>query len=859
MNESDPGHTPEAAEPIPAAAREPEPAPEASPTATVPGGSNAASARASTPTFVCADCGKRSAKSGDCSACGEGPLLDAADPSVLTALREADVQRRLKRERLLRWLAIPVAVVPVLALVATAPFVLDLVPLPIPFGNPIKVLVAMTLAAFGVSKALGRLFPAKALFSDGDAPTASTADVAAAMRRGGTRRVAIVVGALVAIGALVAGLSAVIRLREAQERARVNVAMATLRTCLVGEMKAGETLAQRTRRIQLSTGAVTPSPDWPERCAQHGDKLFAQLEPRGPAARLRELLAGKGGCETGCQGAGLLASIQDLAAAARAAQLLEFNVPDVEGPPLTEMNLLETKSFEPLGPKDMQLRDSTVLADGAVALLYQTSGGKLQVCTVDADARGVGCAPVPDEARVAASSAKLARGEREPLLYGITHARVTGGRDALGNERTPEKPGEAQKTEVERGAFWASSGARAALLHAGSEGIRNGVLLERDGSSFEMVTVSEGQESSRRTLDLPAGAKGPWVVDDFVVHVAADGDKGYSLFVRGSRDSGAKSMGPLRGDSSGTPAVCRAEAMTALVLGARAETHVSFVGKSGFSAPVSAGEAIRVGPEPAPPPPPPVPRSVSTASAAASSASAAPSTPASSRFDVRGPKDNPDPHIARQQALRDAEEFGMIGMLNSGAGGDPNAPTAPWGRDSSPMGGLSGFGGLGGVGALGRPAARRGDDELPRITSAAIDGDGVSCAGGSVTRTWLSPKGSVDEVHQVRCKAEGCSHSYARIRGLGVKNLWLATTLGDSVLLVFRGALGDVRMRMAPLAELGSATDTVIMESPEYGGPETGESHVLESAAAAMILFRGESLFGLRIGANGRHGVVQAR
>ena len=201
----------------------------------------------------------------------------------------------------------------------------------------------------------------------------------------------------------------------------------------------------------------------------------------------------------------------------------------------------------------------------------------------------------------------------------------------------------------------------------------------------------------------------------------------------------------------------------------------------------------------------------------------------------------------------------MIGMLNSGAGGDPNAPTAPWGRDSSPMGGLSGFGGLGGVGALGRPAARRGDDELPRITSAAIDGDGVSCAGGSVTRTWLSPKGSVDEVHQVRCKAEGCSHFYARIRGLGVKNLWLATTLGDSVLLVFRGALGDVRMRMAPLAELGSATDTVIMESPEYGGPETGESHVLESAAAAMILFRGESLFGLRIGANGRHGVVQAR
>jgi hypothetical protein len=53
------------------------------------------------------------------------------------------------------------------------------------------------------------------------------------------------------------------------------------------------------------------------------------------------------------------------------------------------------------------------------------------------------------------------------------------------------------------------------------------------------------------------------------------------------------------------------------------------------------------------------------------------------RYGVKGPQDNPDPHIARQAALRDAAEFGMIGLLNSGAGGDPNAPTAPWGRDDS--------------------------------------------------------------------------------------------------------------------------------------------------------------------------------
>jgi pSer/pThr/pTyr-binding forkhead associated (FHA) protein len=53
------------------------------------------------------------------------------------------------------------------------------------------------------------------------------------------------------------------------------------------------------------------------------------------------------------------------------------------------------------------------------------------------------------------------------------------------------------------------------------------------------------------------------------------------------------------------------------------------------------------------------------------------------KYGVQGPKDNMDPHIARQAALRDAAEFGMIGLLNAGAGGDPNAPTAPWGRDDS--------------------------------------------------------------------------------------------------------------------------------------------------------------------------------
>ena len=53
------------------------------------------------------------------------------------------------------------------------------------------------------------------------------------------------------------------------------------------------------------------------------------------------------------------------------------------------------------------------------------------------------------------------------------------------------------------------------------------------------------------------------------------------------------------------------------------------------------------------------------------------------KYGVQGPKDNPDPHLAKQAALQEAAQFGMIGLISTMGGGDPNAPTAPWGRDES--------------------------------------------------------------------------------------------------------------------------------------------------------------------------------
>jgi Mg-chelatase subunit ChlD len=104
------------------------------------------------------------------------------------------------------------------------------------------------------------------------------------------------------------------------------------------------------------------------------------------------------------------------------------------------------------------------------------------------------------------------------------------------------------------------------------------------------------------------------------------------------------------------------------------------------------------------------------------------------RYGVQGPSDPQRAPVTREQAARDAAEFGMIGLLNAGAGGDPNAPTATWGRDSgaggpaggnewgSAIGDAFGAGGLGlsgiGAGGGGRGASAQ-TSRAPQAAQAA--------------------------------------------------------------------------------------------------------------------------------------------
>lgn len=59
------------------------------------------------------------------------------------------------------------------------------------------------------------------------------------------------------------------------------------------------------------------------------------------------------------------------------------------------------------------------------------------------------------------------------------------------------------------------------------------------------------------------------------------------------------------------------------------------------------------------------------------------STNKDGRFAVKGDKNNQDTYLSRTEALQQVHDFGMLGLLNAGLGGDPKAPTAAWGRETS--------------------------------------------------------------------------------------------------------------------------------------------------------------------------------
>jgi hypothetical protein len=142
------------------------------------------------------------------------------------------------------------------------------------------------------------------------------------------------------------------------------------------------------------------------------------------------------------------------------------------------------------------------------------------------------------------------------------------------------------------------------------------------------------------------------------------------------------------------------------------------------------------------------------------------------------------------------------------------------------------------------PFERAGDSEL-------------SCSDGGASVAWMKTDKGSAQIGRIDCKADGCQSKDVTVPGLESTYLWSVGTLGDKVFVLYRGALGETRLRVAPLADLPSAKDTIVFDSGDFGGPTTGELVTLLGESAALLIFRGENPpVALRLGSDGAVSVV---
>ena len=111
-------------------------------------------------------------------------------------------------------------------------------------------------------------------------------------------------------------------------------------------------------------------------------------------------------------------------------------------------------------------------------------------------------------------------------------------------------------------------------------------------------------------------------------------------------------------------------------------------------------------------------------------------------------------------------------------------------------------------------------------------------------------------VGRVDCDEAGCKVNEVKLAGVESKWWWAAGPLGDKMLVMWRSALGETRLRIAPLAALPTTKDVIVFDAPDFGGPNAGELSALYSDDSALLVFRGEAPVAVHVGAEGSVRVV---
>jgi len=125
------------------------------------------------------------------------------------------------------------------------------------------------------------------------------------------------------------------------------------------------------------------------------------------------------------------------------------------------------------------------------------------------------------------------------------------------------------------------------------------------------------------------------------------------------------------------------------------------------------------------------------------------------------------------------------------------------------------------------------------------------CTSSGASMVWVTNMEGSAQVGQLNCSAEGCKTSESNVPDLESRWWWAAGPVGDNVLLLWRAALGEARMRIAPISQLAQAKEQVLFDDQDHGGPKAGEAQSIYSNEGALLVFKEESPVALAVMADG--------
>jgi hypothetical protein len=127
----------------------------------------------------------------------------------------------------------------------------------------------------------------------------------------------------------------------------------------------------------------------------------------------------------------------------------------------------------------------------------------------------------------------------------------------------------------------------------------------------------------------------------------------------------------------------------------------------------------------------------------------------------------------------------------------------------------------------------------------------IVCTKAGVALSWAHRAADGLEVARLDCTLDACIETKSKLPDVDSKFWFAAVPIADKVLIAWRSGLGEARYRVASVTELAKATDRLLFDAQDFGGPNAIDASEHASGDAALLLFKNDRPVAVRFAADG--------